>query len=356
MKLFAGAALLCAACGGSAGPAPCANPGGDGGYLEQPFEKLSQYCLVQLKDGAIQPGAGVVHYDLNTPLFSDYAVKTRTVWMPPGKAAAYQASEPLDFPVGTIFTKSFGIRDDLRKPAPRIDQVETRLLIRSAAGWAGYAYIWNDARTDALLDYGGKVALKSWIDETGAPVTINYLVPSFAQCKQCHEMSGEMKLLGPRARNLNRPSPDGAENQIARLSRLGWLTGAPAPQDVPRLPVWNDPGTGTVEERARAYLEVNCAHCHSETGAARTSGLYLWASETDPTKLGVCKPPVAAGEGSGGRPYDVKPGDPDGSIVAYRMEATSPGAAMPQIGRAAVDKEGLALVRAWIAGLTGTCN
>src|SRR5207302_9243720 len=152
------------------------------------------------------------------------------------------------------------------------------------------------------------------------------------------ESNGAMGLLGPKARNLNRDFAyhDGSDNQIARWARLGLLTGAPDPASAPRLPVWNDPATGSIEQRARAYLEVNCAHCHSDGGAARTTGLFLWASETDKTRVGVCKPPVAAGEASGGLHYDVVPGNPDQSIITYRLASTQPSIAMPQIGRSAV--------------------
>ena len=64
----------------------------------------------------------------------------------------------------------------------------------------------------------------------------------------------------------------------------------------PRQPAWNDPATGTLEARARAYLEVNCANCHNSTGAANTTGLYLSDRELDPMRIGFCKTPVATGK------------------------------------------------------------
>jgi uncharacterized repeat protein (TIGR03806 family) len=353
--LFSLAAAL--GCGGSSQQKPC-TPGGDGSYLQKPYDSLSQYCMIQLKDGAVQANAGVNAYDLNTPLFSDYAVKTRTVWLPAGKAAAYDATNVFDFPVGTVFTKSFGFRDDFRKAAPVINWVETRVLFRSDAGWQGYAYIWNSGHTEAQLDYGGQVRAVGWLDDAGAQQNVNYLIPSFNQCKQCHLNDSVMSLIGPKARNLNRSFSysDGSENQLARWSRLGLLTGAPDPALAPKLAVWSDPATGTVEQRARAYLETNCAHCHSATGAAGSTGLFLLTSETNQTHLGVCKQPVAAGEASGGLYYDVVPGQPDQSIIPYRMNSTQPGSAMPQIGRAAVDTQGLALIKQWITGLSGACH
>jgi hypothetical protein len=136
---------------------------------------------------------------------------------------------------------------------------------------------------------------------------------------------------------------------------MALLTGAPTPSAAPYLAVWNDPTTGTLDQRARAYLESNCAHCHSPTGEAATTGLFLSTLETDPVSYGVCKRPVAAGPGAGGRPVDIFPGDATQSIIPFRMNSTEPSVAMPQIGRSVVDVQGLALVTDWITALPGSC-
>jgi hypothetical protein len=71
----------------------------------------------------------------------------------------------------------------------------------------------------------------------------------------------------------------------------------------------------------------------------------------------VCKEPLSAGPGAGGLTWDVLPGDPDHSIVWYRMASTTPGVAMPEIGRSIVHADGVALIRSWITGLPkGPCN
>ena len=136
------------------------------------------------------------------------------------------------------------------------------------------------------------------------------------------------------------------------------MTGAPAdPTTAPKLAVWDDPAHYTVDQRARAYLEVNCAHCHDADGSASTSGLFLWASEADPLRYGVCKEPLSAGGGVGARQFDIVPGDPDASVLWFRMASVQPGLAMPQISRDVVDKEAVALVRDWITALPkAACN
>ena len=127
---------------------------------------------------------------------------------------------------------------------------------------------------------------------------------------------------------------------------------APAvPADAPKLPVWDDPATGTLDARARAWLEINCAHCHNPEGPARNSGLDLTAAQRNPTAFGIFKPPVAAGRGSGGREFDIVPGQPDRSILVYRIASTDAGIMMPELGKRLVHEEGLALVRQWIAAM-----
>ena len=108
---------------------------------------------------------------------------------------------------------------------------------------------------------------------------------------------------------------------------------------------------GTLAERARAYLDVNCAHCHRADGPASNSGLFLTYGEANPTAWGYRKRPVAAGRGSGGLEFDVKPGDPGGSILVHRMRSLEPGVMMPELGRSLPDAEGIALIEAWIAAM-----
>src|SRR5262249_51791392 len=164
-----------------------------------------------------------------------------------------------------------------------------------------------------------------------------------------------MMPIGPKARHLNRDFAyrDGTENQLAHWSRLGALAGAPSPDGAPWLAAWDDPKSGTVDDRARARLEINCGPCHNPAGPAPTTGRALRAARREPAMFGVNKPPVAAGIGSGGRLYDIVPGRPDESILAYRIASTHPGVMMPELGKRLVHEEGVALVREWIAAMAG---
>jgi uncharacterized repeat protein (TIGR03806 family) len=353
---MASALLALAACGSSSSDGTCTPrvptddtvPG-----------NLADWCQVELSNGDVSLLAGdVVPFTLTTPLYSDGAIKRRTVRVPPGTSATYTDAGVLGFPDGTVFTKSFGFRQDARDTAQPIQWIETRVEWKAAGAWNFVSYRWNDAGTEALPLPGGEVVSFSYVDADGVTQAAHYLVPSRSQCEQCHAEPGAIAPIGPKAHWLNTDYAyaSGTENQLAHWSRLGILTGTPDPANAPRQPVASDPDAGTVEQRARAYLEANCGFCHNPTGNARTSGLFLWTSITNPKQLGVCKIPVAAGPGSGGRPYDIVPGNPDQSIISYRMESTTPAAAMPQIGRSVVDTHGLALIEQWITEMSGSCN
>lgn len=318
-------------------------PGVDGARLlaDDPAPKLSDYRLFTDSAGRV-PADGVRAYALNTPLFSDYAEKFRFVWMPRGTAAKYTATGVLDFPVGTTIVKNFAYPADFRAPETQVRVIETRLLVRKASGWVPLTYVWNAEQSEAVLKRAGAHVPVSFIDTAGVSRSIDYAVPNTNQCKQCHLSGDSVTPIGPTAANLN----DGV--QLGAMAAAGRLTGLPAAP--PRLVRWDDTAQ-PVASRARAYLEVNCGHCHSRTGFASNSGLYLQADEPDPAHQGIGKRPVAAGRGSGGREFGIAPGAPDASILVHRMESNEPGVMMPQFGRSVPHAEGVALIRAYIADL-----
>lgn len=315
-----------------------------------PAKLLSEYRF--FADGAKQvPNAGVIPYGINSPLFSDYTEKHRFVYVPAGETAKYDARDVFSFPVGSVIIKSFGYLNDIRDPSKGKRVLETRLLAHTNAGWVGLPYVWNADGTDAALKVAGTTVDVEWIHYDGSLRTNNYIIPNMNQCKGCHEQSGSLQPLGPKARNLNREFDfgAGAENQLAYWTKAGILEGAPDdPEDAPRLAEWTEPATGTVAERARAYLENNCMHCHNPNGPGNTTGLDLTYDQDDPLKYGVLKPPVAAGRGAGHALFDIVPGKPDDSILYNRLASTDPGIMMPELPRRLVDEEGLALVREWI--------
>ena len=334
--------------------------GGDGTYVVQPYDTLERYGLVSIQNGAIVTAKESVHYDLNAPLFSDYALKERSIFLPPGTSMTYRDDGTFDFPTGAIITKSFGFPTDFRDPQSTVTWVETRLLIRTSAEWRPMVYLWDADQKNAPQAPGGTTLPIEFVDGAGITQHATYLVPNVNQCPKCHANTDVTTPIGIYAAQINRSHVyDGgtSANQIAKWSELGILRGAPASLDAaPRLLAWDDPGAGSVADRARSYLDGNCAYCHSPTGEARTSGLLLGLRQTDPLRLGVCKSPIAAGRAGSALDYDVVPGSPDESILTYRMNSIEPSVAMPELGRSLVHSEALSLVKEWIRGLQGTCS
>ena len=338
-------------------------------------ERLSDWGMIIAKDGSLHLSDGVAPYDLATPLFSDYALKLRTVWTPEGAAANYDASTAFDFPVGTVVTKTFyypvpsnewtgdvsvGQERMIDNGVMALDHlrlIETRVLVRREAGWDALPYVWNEEQTDATLKRTGAVIPMTLHRDDGRTEPFSYLVPNANQCAGCHATNAttkEIQPIGLKARHLNKPSSFAAGfNQLDHWLAKGMLAGEIA-QSAPRNAVWTDVSE-TLDARARAYLDVNCSHCHNPKGPADTSGLDLEPGASGPA-MGNCKSPIAAGRGTGGRAYDIVPGRPDLSITIFRMETTDPGAMMPELGRAVTHEEGVALVSEWIAAMEGGCG
>lgn len=348
----------------------CDADGSEVGYLVDgdPCDRLSSYGFFTEELAAQTPASGVIPYAINTPLFSDYSAKDRFIWMPEGTSAGYVTDTTFSFPVGTVLIKTFSFAHDLRTPEAGRRIIETRLLVHEKDGWTGYPYVWNDDQTEAHYRRVGAAVDVSWTHHDGSEKSIRHRVPNINDCKACHATdSKNMAPIGPASRYLDMTFEysDGVENQLDHWAGVGYLSDLSAPADRPTPVDWKNAADFTIEERARTYLDINCAHCHNGTGQGRSSGLYLDYSEkpvaemtTDQRRrIGVCKYPIASGQGSGGRKHVIVPGEPDESIFVYRLEATALSEMMPELGRSLVHAEGVELVREWVSSLAGleTC-
>lgn len=299
---------------------------------DKPAATLAEYGLFQ-DTVANVPADGVHSYELINPLFSDHALKDRLVFVPGNVSAEWSETDVFAFPVGTVLIKSFSYAET--------GKLETRLLIHKAEGWAAYPYVWDDTHTEARYrPIGARRDIEVKAPD-GEMLQLTYAVPNQNQCKTCHQAGDDIVPIGPKARNLG-------DAQVMTWQSAGLLADAPDIFDVV-------PSIGSAEEsieaRARAYLDINCAHCHKSDGAASNSGLWLTWDESNQTALGINKHPTAAGRGSGDLLSVIEPGAPDASILAYRMASMEAGIAMPELGRILTDERGVNLIRDWITEL-----
>jgi len=317
---------------------------------QAPFEKLSDYQFFQGNLADLQANERVLPYDLNSPLFSDYAEKSRFVWMPEGTSANYKSDEVFDFPIGTVLIKTFYYNHDAREKSKGKRNIETRLLVKRTDKWDAIDYTWNEEQTEAYLDIVGDIKEVAWINHIGEAMNVDYIIPNKNQCKGCHYNKGILEPIGPKGRNLNKEYAytDGQMNQLKKWSSVGFLKGYDETKEHPSVAQWENPNSGSLHERAMGYLDINCGHCHNPNGPANTTGLNLVADAPQNMALGIYKSSVAAGQGTGGRKYNIVPGQPDQSILTYRMASTDPGAMMPELGRRMVHQEGVELIREWI--------
>lgn len=327
------------------------------GDATSPKLKLSDYQFFSGKIADLIPTADLMEYEVNAPLFSDYAEKKRMIYLPPGTQLKWQPEKALEFPTGAIISKNFFYWNDAANPAFGRRILETRLLMKEESGWKALVYVWNAEQTDAFLEVAGANFPVNWKALNGKKVSLDYVVPNVNQCKGCHSYDGQFEPIGVTARQLNRT--ENGENQLVKWAKAGKLE-LPAGFDPSVIPTLYDyrrvknPAQETPENlnaAARGYLDGNCAHCHNPHGPASTSGMFLEASQTDMARLGVGKPPVAAGRGSGNRKYGIVPGKPGESILLYRMESNDPGIRMPELGRQLEHREGVELIKRWIGNM-----
>ncbi len=328
---------------------------------------LSEMCLLEWTGDQFSYKENVYPYELNTVLFSDFALKRRAIYIPPGATATYRDNEVIDFPVGTIILKSFVFAADMREPDVNLDLIETRALVRYPEEWKAYPYVWDHELGDAVLTVQGEIRPIEFIGPDGIMREATYLIPQKNQCQECHEIKDEMgetvmTAIGPRPRYLNRAYDfgDGPVNQIAHFQDAGWLEGAPAIDSIPAAWDHRELADTPIESMSyeeitaatRDYLDINCAYCHNPRGVnGISSQLFVNWDNEDPFHLGICKKPGSAGKGGENREYDIVPGDAEASILVYRSETLDLGAMMPLIGRSLVHEDGIGLMRAWIDGM-----
>ena len=226
-------------------------------------DSLSSYKIFKGTPSNLTPSESYEQLELNSALFTDYSHKQRLVKVPLGKQMIKLSDGNIDFPNGTILTKTFFYYNDARDTTLGKRVIETRLEIKENDVWNVATYLWNLNQTDAILELDGIDTPITWIDENGISRSTLYHVPTENECMTCHQSNSIIAPLGPTLINLNRNvARDGNTlNQIAHLQNVGMLNNFPVNQ-IGQMASYNDLNT-SLEERGRAYLAMNCAHCHN---------------------------------------------------------------------------------------------
>ena len=317
-----------------------------------PFEKLSDYNFF---DGDLKnqtPALGVLPYSPISSLFTDYASKKRFVWMPKNTKATYNgAGEILELPVGSAIIKTFYY--DNVQPNNTTKIIETRIMIKKATGWIFAEYVWNEEQTDAYLNMNGSTTTIDWI-KNGVPITINYRIPSEAECFICHKENNVAVPIGikPQSLNATYTYATGSMNQLQKWINVGYLENN-LPSNITTVVDYSDTSQN-LELRVRSYLDINCAHCHKEGSHCDYRPIRLAFDETaTPSNLGIC---IAPEENINSALTNIiTPNNFNRSVIHFRMNTTDEATRMPLIGRNLIHTEGVQLIEDWINTLT-PCN
>jgi uncharacterized repeat protein (TIGR03806 family) len=286
------------------------------------------------------PSAGFVPYDVNVNLYSDEAHKHRFLYVPRG-TQIHATADRWELPVGAILVKTFFYYEDARDPNSAQHLIETRFLVKERDRLVASTYVWNDAQTDAFASGGDIDVPTAWIDEDGLARNDHFHIPGTSQCMTCHEN----RFLGMRTRQMDRAATfrDGTTNQVAHLVAAGILDVPPPEHDA--LP---DPlGDAPLPDRARAYLDANCSHCHAVDGQAAGTHVYFDREDLI-AHAPICRPTNAIA----GANHVIYPGDPTRSEFLQRMRSSDAFNRMPRGPSHIPDRRGLAVLDAWVASLT----
>jgi uncharacterized repeat protein (TIGR03806 family) len=306
-------------------------------------------CFTDLK--TLEPGPDLIPYEVNSPLWTDGAFKPRYMVVPSSEQITIREDGSWAFPDGSVLIKVFGFEFGTGDPESR-RAVETRFMVRRDGDWEYATYEWNDEGSEGAL-----LEERKTVEYTIQGEVLEYLFPEYDDCVTCHGEAID-DVLGPKTGQMNRDRQYDlvVSNQLVAMAEID-LFALDEDEEIdpaaePRMPNPKT-GEGTAEERARAYLDANCAHCHRPNGYASTGehGLDL-RYEVPLEESGLCDPMRYFTQWEG-LPR-VAPGNPDGSGIVQRFVLEDDVLRMPSTGTSVVDPFGTVLLRDWIAGLA-TC-
>lgn len=302
-------------------------------------------CFVDASPSS--PAADLVPYLVASALWSDGLLKDRYMVVPPGEQVRVAADGRWWFPEGSLLIKTFVLEATPGEPSSR-RPVETRFMKWRNGAWEFHTYRWAEDGSDAtLLDEQQSVPLR--VEDPKGALEFEWTFPDEIGCRNCHGFATS-RPLGPNTAQLNRAvrygesSPTSQLSALAELDLLAVETGLD--WDPASLPALTDPRDveASLGERARAYMQANCAHCHRPGWMRPDLRVETPLSETGLCELIEFPSPWVGGSAR------VVPGAPDQSNLWLRMGTRGKGQ-MPPMGTALVDPLGHEVIGAWIGEL-----
>jgi len=311
----------------------------------QEFPRLLSETGLFLSTPQQASARGVTGFSINHPMWQDGATSQHYLGLPSkSKVVVYDSPQPLTnmamfnsrlhFPAGTVLAKTIRWQEVL---------LETQVLHFDGSRWHGYSFAWNKEQTDAEL--APREGMELVIDSIPEK---RWRIHGRNECFQCHNPWSETTLAFT-PEQLHLESSDD-ESMWMRLHRDGWIESMNAkresidPRGCVRLPLQQELSV-SLEDRARSYLHVNCAHCH-QFGAGTGLAISLRRSDSMEESKLLSKTPEKGSLGFTDAKI-IDPGNPSNSILLYRMASSSIGR-MPHIGSREVDFEAVSLISQWI--------
>ncbi|BCU77661.1 PQQ-dependent sugar dehydrogenase [Luteolibacter sp. LG18] len=306
-------------------------------------DRLSKTGLFAELTG-LSPNPGILPYEVNLTFWSDHARKRRWFSLPDGvTSAGFQAEGPWTFPTGAVWVKHFDM-DLVRGDPSTAKRLETRVLVKTAAGAYGVSYQWNDAGTEAFLVPDGGASIPLQINDGGVIRAQTWSIPSRGQCVTCHSpVAGNV--LSFNTRQLNHSGEiAGLQGNFLTLLDAGGFIDPISPGTYPRHYAPAE-SAYSLELRARSWLAVNCSYCHQPGGSG--AGLFDLRAATDLFQTGILDG-IVSGVASDPADRLIVRGDPVHSVILSRMGGTNGYGRMPPLATSVVDQAGLDVVRDWI--------
>lgn len=309
---------------------------------DSPPQRLSQTGIFEdLK--TLKPCPSVTSYEVNSPLWSDGAVKKRWIRFSDEGKVGFNAQDPWTFPKGTLLVKHF----ELRKDSKNNTKVETRILISAPDDdWYGYTYQWQEDQQDAVLldDAAAQDYLVYDPTAPGGKKKQTWSFPSPRACQECHNpWSGYV--LGVRTEQLNLSPTAQGKNQLDLWNENNVFTKKIQKATNYTHYVKVTDQTAPPDQRVKSYFAANCAQCHQPGSPVRSDIDFRYKTPVE--AMNLVKHLPNAGDMGLPDAFLVSPGKKESSILWLRL-SSSGTMQMPPIGRSILDGEAVGAIGKWI--------